>query len=62
MMLQAFVRGRKMSGETTVQPRFTRMLNAFLEYETAKVVHISNKTVGLINRIIQLAIVLYIAL
>lgn len=33
---------------------------ALLEYDTAKIVHIHNKKVGILNRLVQLAIVLYI--
>ena len=33
---------------------------ATLEYDTPKIVHIKNKTVGIINRLVQLAIIGYI--
>ena len=33
---------------------------ALLEYDTAKIVHIHNKKVGIMNRLVQLAIVGYI--
>ena len=33
---------------------------ALLEYNTAKIVHIHNKKVGLVNRLVQLVIVGYI--
>ena len=36
------------------------VLSALLEYDTAKIVHIKSKKVGLINRLIQLAIIVYI--
>lgn len=36
------------------------VLTAFFEYDTAKIVHIKSKKVGLINRLIQLAIIVYI--
>jgi len=38
----------------------TRVANATLEYDTAKIVHIKNKTVGVINRLVQLAIIGFI--
>ena len=33
---------------------------AAFEYDTPKIVHIKNKTVGLINRLVQLGILVYI--
>lgn len=33
---------------------------AIFEYDTAKIVHIKSKKVGLINRMIQLLIIVYI--
>ena len=33
---------------------------ALLEYKTAKIVHIHNKKVGIVNRLVQLVIVGYI--
>ncbi|XP_078361024.1 P2X purinoceptor 4-like isoform X1 [Oculina patagonica] len=36
------------------------VLTAFFEYDTAKIVHIKSKKVGLINRLIQLVIIVYI--
>ncbi|KAM7441494.1 extracellularly ATP-gated cation channel [Porites harrisoni] len=36
------------------------VLSALLRYDTAKIVHIKSKKVGLINRLIQLAIIVYI--
>jgi len=38
----------------------TVVAEAALEYDTPKIVHIKNKTVGLINRLVQLAILGYI--
>ena len=38
------------------------MLDGFFDYDTAKVVHIPSKKVGVINRLIQAAIIFYIAL
>lgn len=38
----------------------TRAITAFFEYDTPKIVHIKSKTVGVINRIIQLGILAYI--
>lgn len=35
-------------------------ISAVLDYDTPKIVHIKNKTVGLLNRLVQLAIILYI--
>ncbi len=34
--------------------------SAVLEYDTPKIVHIKNKKVGFLNRLVQVAIVLYI--
>lgn len=34
--------------------------SAVLEYDTPKIVHIKNKKIGLLNRIVQLAIIFYI--
>lgn len=34
--------------------------SAVLEYDTPKIVHIKNKKVGTLNRLVQVAIVLYI--
>lgn len=31
-----------------------------LEYDTQKIVHIHNKKVGILNRLVQLAIIVYI--
>ena len=36
------------------------VVEAFCEYDTAKIVHIKSKKVGLINRVIQLVIIGYI--
>ena len=41
---------------------YVTVLGSFFEYDTAKVVHIPSKKVGIINRLIQAAIVFYIAL
>ena len=38
------------------------VLGSFFEYDTAKVVHIPSKKVGVINRFIQAAIVFYMVL
>ena len=38
------------------------VLGSFFEYDTAKVVHIPSKKVGIINRFIQAAILFYIIL
>jgi len=35
-------------------------VDAALEYDTPKIVHIKNKTVGLVNRLVQLGIIVYI--
>ena len=35
-------------------------VSAVFEYDTAKIVHIKNKKVGLMNRVVQLGIVGYI--
>lgn len=40
---------------------FCKTLTAALfEYDTSKVVHIQSKTIGIINRLIQLTIICYI--
>lgn len=36
------------------------ILAALFEYDTSKIVHIKSKKVGLINRFIQLVIIVYI--
>lgn len=36
------------------------LVSALFEYDTAKIVHIKNKKVGMMNRLIQLGIVGYI--
>ena len=36
------------------------VLTTLFEYDTAKIVHIKSKKVGLINRLIQLVIIVYI--
>ena len=36
------------------------LVSAFFEYDTAKIVHIKNKKVGLLNRLVQLGIIGYI--
>lgn len=38
----------------------TVIAEAVFEYDTPKIVHIKNKTVGLINRLVQLGILGYI--
>ena len=39
---------------------WSTFVSAVFEYDTAKIVHIKNKKVGLMNRVVQLAIVGYI--
>ena len=39
---------------------FKTFTEAAFEYDTPKIVHIKNKTVGLVNRLVQLAIIGYI--
>ena len=41
---------------------YVTVLGSFFEYDTAKVVHIPSKKVGVINRLIQAAIVFYMVL
>lgn len=36
------------------------VLTTLFEYDTAKIVHIKSKKVGLVNRLIQLVIIVYI--
>jgi P2X purinoceptor 4 len=50
------------AGTSSSSSLCARIVDSVLEYETPKVVHISNKTVGFINRSIQLIVVAYIAL
>lgn len=37
-----------------------KICSVLLEYDTSKIVHIKSKKVGLINRLIQLAIIAYV--
>ena len=37
-----------------------RIISTVFEYDTAKIVHINSKSVGIINRILQLAVLLYV--
>lgn len=39
---------------------FESFTAAVFEYDTPKIVHIKNKTVGLVNRLVQLIIIGYI--
>ena len=39
---------------------FKTFTEAAFEYDTPKIVHIKNKTVGLVNRLVQLIIIGYI--
>ena len=41
---------------------YVTVLGSFFEYDTAKVVHIPSKKVGVINRLIQAVIIIYIIL
>jgi len=41
---------------------YVTVLGSFFEYDTAKVVHIPSKKVGIVNRCIQFAIIFYIVL
>ena len=43
-----------------VQSGFSKVISVLFEYDTPKIVHIKNKTVGIINRVIQLGILAYI--
>lgn len=43
-----------------IQSGLTSAFNVVFEYDTPKIVHIKNKTVGCLNRAVQLGIVLYI--
>ena len=36
------------------------LVATFFEYDTAKIVHIQNKKVGLLNRLVQIGIIGYI--
>ncbi|XP_065891138.1 P2X purinoceptor 4-like [Dysidea avara] len=49
---------QKAKGYTTSSLKTT--VDAVLEYDTPKIVHIKNKTVGLVNRLVQLGIIVYI--
>ncbi len=46
--------------KVVVKTGATKAVAAFFEYETPKIVHIKSKTVGIINRFIQLLIFAYI--
>ena len=46
--------------QNVVRSGFKAAIAAFFEYDTPKIVHISNKKVGVINRLIQLCIIGYI--
>lgn len=39
---------------------WTTIISAVFEYDTAKIVHIKNKKVGLMNRLVQLIIIGYV--
>ena len=57
-----FSQNRRMADKAkdVVKTGATRAITAFFEYDTPKIVHIKSKTVGVINRIIQLGILAYI--
>lgn len=40
----------------------SKIVSAVFEYDTSKIVHIRNKKVGLLNRLVQLAIVAYVVM
>lgn len=46
--------------EKVVKSGLSSALSVFFEYDTPKIVHISSKTVGVINRLIQLVILAYL--
>ncbi len=46
--------------KTSVTKAAGAALQAFFEYDTPKIVHIKSKSVGIINRFIQLCIISYI--
>lgn len=46
--------------DKVVKTGFYSAIGLFFEYDTAKIVHIRSKKVGLINRFIQLVIIAYI--
>ena len=53
--------GVNMAGaQKVVKSGLSSALAFFFEYDTPKIVHISSKTVGVINRLIQLVIVAYL--
>lgn len=43
-------------------PSLVKCITGFFEYDTAKVVHIPSKKVGVINRLIQGGIIFYLIL
>ena len=58
-------REREMGGKTEKCKEgcvwtWSSFITAVFEYDTAKIVHIKNKKVGLMNRLVQLGIVGYI--
>jgi len=50
------------SSSSAVKSGLLKALAALIEYDTPKIVHIQNKKVGLIYRLLQLAIIAYIFL
>jgi hypothetical protein len=50
------------TGCTAVQLGCSRAISTFFEYETPRVVHIHSRRVGIIQRLIQITIIVYIAL
>jgi len=48
------------SARSVVKSGLSKALAAFVEYDTPKIVHIHNKKVGFVNRLLQLVIIVYI--
>jgi len=48
------------SAGSVVKSVVTNAIAAFIEYDTPKIVHIQSKKVGVINRLLQAAIITYI--
>ena len=50
------------AAEKMVKTGLGYAVTSLLEYDTPKIVHIRNKKIGVINRIIQIGIIAYIGL
>jgi len=48
------------SAKSVVKSGVSTAIAAFVEYDTPKIVHIQSKKVGVINRLLQAVIIVYI--